>query len=118
MRNLIIALLLLAGLPFLTACSKDGDRPPDCQQLKDGVISLNKEEVKLEITAFINSLPAKTHTQLNLQRLVDAINSRCGNTASVLCYACIDTLPEQSEIRLSYSSGGGIVHQIIEDDLS
>lgn len=114
MRNLIITLLVLAGLPFLSACSKDSNRLPDCQQLKEGVISLDKEKVKQEITAFINNLPVKTHTQLNLQRLVDAINSRCGNTATLVCYACIKTLPEESEIVLRYPVPGGIAHQVID----
>jgi hypothetical protein len=114
MRHLIISLFVLAGLSLLSSCAKDNDQRPACQQLKEGITSLDKEKVRNEINAYINSLPLKTHTQHNLQKLVDAINQQCGSQATLLCFACIQTLPEESEIKISYPGTSGSAGQVID----
>ena len=66
------------------------------------------------VTTAISSLPSKAHTQQNLQALASALSNKCGLTAKVLCYSCIYTLPEQSEIRISIPDGINIVNKTID----
>ena len=114
MRIHAILLIVLAGVFTLSACRKDKDSR--CQDLSVGITSGDKEAVKKEINAIINTLPlsSRKHTNENLVKLVSAINRQCQITASKLCYGCIKTLPEQSEIRISTTGVGATVHKTID----
>jgi hypothetical protein len=110
MRNLSLAAIILAGLLAVAGCSK-GDLSSNCQLLRTGISNSDKEKVKNAISHFISQLPSKGHTPENLQKLTDAISRECNATAKVLCFACIKTLPEQSEISVDYL---GADHGIID----
>ncbi|MBT8231900.1 MAG: hypothetical protein HKO66_05545 [Saprospiraceae bacterium] len=51
---------------------------------------------------------------LNLDVLISELNLDLCMSASLLCYACIETLPEQSEVVLRIDDGGFITEKIID----
>ncbi|NNE14224.1 MAG: hypothetical protein HKN51_04570 [Saprospiraceae bacterium] len=51
---------------------------------------------------------------LNLDVLISELNLDLCMSASLLCYACIETLPEQSEVVLRVDDGGFITEKIID----
>lgn len=107
-------LITIVGIFLLPACKKQQLRKPDCQQLRNGISANNKDEVKGVINGFIAGLPSQTYTEQNLNALVDAINGQCGETATMLCFDCIQTLPSQTEIRIAYSGINGPVAKTID----
>jgi hypothetical protein len=112
MRQFI--LVVAVGLFLLPACRKQQLRKPDCQQLLNGITTDNKEEVKGIINGFIAGLPSQTYTEQNLNALVAAINGQCGESATMLCFDCIQTLPSQTEIRIAYAGISGPVAKTID----
>jgi hypothetical protein len=107
--------IAIAGLSLLPACKKQELRKPaDCQQLQSGITTDNKEQVKEVINGHIAGLPSQTYTEQNLNALVNAINGQCGNTATLLCFDCIQTLPSQTEIRIAYTGTAGPVARTID----
>jgi hypothetical protein len=107
-------LVALVGSFLLTACKKQQLRKPDCHQLQNGIATDNKEEVKGIINRFIAGLPSQNYTEQNLNALVNAINSQCGESATLLCFDCIQTLPSQTEIRIAYAGVSGPVARTID----
>jgi hypothetical protein len=116
MRSNTLLLIVLAGLFTLCACRKDKDARPTCEDLKVGIASDDREAVKKVINILINKLPpaSQKHTSENLAKLTSAIGQQCQVTATVLCFACIDTLPQQSEIRISLTGPGFTVVKVID----
>jgi hypothetical protein len=114
MRNKNILFIAMAGLLMLAACKKEKIGQADCQRLQNGITTANKEEVKSVINKFISSLPSQTYSEQNVNKLVSAIGQQCGTGATVICFDCIETLPSQSEIRISYFGTGGPVEMTID----
>lgn len=108
-------LFLLILIIFFTTigCKKDS-LTPECQKLKDAMALNNRETVKSIILEFIGSLPSQEYTQQNLNALAESLTSQCTISAEVLCFDCIDTLPGQSEIKVSFISSGTLTHKIID----
>lgn len=119
-------LLLLLSVSFiLGSCKKDSSNPAqevtcDCEALKNGIISDNAEQVKIEVDQLCVGLnPSVTaadefgHVQ-NLSLLAQRISGECGVKATVVCYACIETLPVQSEIRISFDQNGVAYSRVID----
>ena len=94
-------------------CSKDS-LDSECQRLKDRMTVNDTESVKAIITTYINMLPSKNYDQQNLEVLSASISNNCGISAVVLCFDCIDTLPEQSEIKVSFIFFGNTIQRIID----
>jgi hypothetical protein len=110
MRSFVIGILLL-----LVVCScKKESVSNDCQKLINGMSSNNNEDVKTAVTGFIRRLPSTIYTSDNLTRLVQSISGSCSIGAETICFDCIKTLPSESEIRLSYSSGTSQVQKTID----
>ena len=108
--------IFLLGLTFIVVgmgCSKDS-LDPECQRLKDRMTVNDTESVKAIITTYINMLPSKNYDQQNLEVLSASISNNCGISAVVLCFDCIDTLPEQSEIKVSFIFFGNTIQRIID----
>ena len=42
----------------------------------------------------------------NINILVQRLSQKCDITATLVCYSCIETLPAQSEIRISINQNG------------
>jgi len=112
MRN--IFLILLTGLLF-TSCKKE-TQPAitgDCENLKQGVLSDNFVLVKTAINNYIEQLSSNLHTQEDLDKLVAYISTKCTN-ATAFCYNCIFTYPGQSEIIITFNSGGSTIKKVID----
>jgi hypothetical protein len=100
-------------LVIVLSCSKQ-DIGSDCGRLKSGVNSNNIERVGASINNFIAGLGSKAHTSENLTALAKKVAAKCDVKVEVLCYACIMTLPEQSELRVTLSSAGSTITKVID----
>ncbi|HEX7904984.1 MAG TPA: hypothetical protein VF487_14000 [Chitinophagaceae bacterium] len=112
MRYLAIFLLGTLVLSLNISCEKDSKAT--CQQLKNSIINSDKEQVKTIITQFITTLPSSTYTQQNLNALASSVQQHCAMNASALCFDCIQTMPTQSEIRISFANGATTVEKTID----
>ena len=93
----------------------------NCTILRNGIISSDADAVISEINKLLYDLkPAVTakdpygHEQ-NIDILIKRINSYCATIrARLVCYACIETNPPQSEIELTTSNENVIVIRILD----
>jgi hypothetical protein len=97
-------LFLLLSFVLTTGCKKD-KLGEECAGLQDAVLTDNVANAGTAITQFINNLPSQTYSEQNLNKLVAALSGNCSIKAAVLCYSCIQTLPEQTEIRINLNAG-------------
>ena len=122
MKNIILPILFTV---LLFGCSKnnvaDDQFELNCEMLKAGLLNLNSDEVNFEINKLTQDLlPTITQTDdighfKNLDTLIDRINSNCDEIQAVkICYACIETLPVQSEIKLEFNFQGTQIERIID----
>ena len=110
---------------LLVGCSKndeDNDQLEiDCNELKAALVNFNSEQLNFEINKLTQDLlPSPTQSDEighfnNLNTLVDRINSNCPQIiATKECYACIETIPVQSEIKVMFDSLGNQIERIID----
>ena len=99
---------------FITGCEKEQEINTGCEELQSVLVNADENKIKQAITEAINSLPSKVHTEQNLTALSLILSNQCGVSAKVLCFRCIKTLPEQSEIRISATDGTGVVNKTID----
>ena len=107
-RIYFVTVLLIV---LVSGCKKQSS--PACEKLKESIATNNTEEVKSRITQFIYSLPSTDYTAQNLNHLAASL-SQCNISADVLCFDCIQTLPSESEIRISFNSSGTMVTKTID----
>lgn len=107
--------ILVAGtlLVMLIACEKK----VNCEVLSDALLQYDQEKVKTEINKLCSDL--KPHGNIgqkeNVNTLVNRLQTQCGNMdISLLCFACIETLPPQSEISVAINSSSTTVCRIID----
>jgi hypothetical protein len=120
MKNIGI-LLVISFLVILSSCTKDKIESVDCELLTEALVNYNDEILKAEVDKLTIDLKPHFanndfygHSE-NLNALIDRLNSGCANIdASLLCYACIETLPPQSEISILVDSSGTAVCRIID----
>ena len=103
MGKLVVIALILTTL--FNSCRKES-LSSNCQRLKDGIISEDLREVETAIANYISGLPNKGYTMSNVNKLCQRISSDCDVSVSLLCFDCIQTLPPQTEIRISFESDG------------
>lgn len=116
-------LISLIAVLSLLACHKAKDTVvnTDCEALNTALIDRDLEVIKAQVNPLALDLPPQPasgdelgHAQ-NLETLVDRLNDQCDDyTASVLCYACIETLPLQSEILIELDSAGMPIERILD----
>jgi hypothetical protein len=112
--------LLLLVLLAVLSCTKDAVHT-NCTDLLPGLISRNDASIKDQLDGLTEDLfpepdaaDALGHEK-NLETLIERLNDECSSiTASVGCYACIYTLPAQSEIMVSLDSAGITVVRVID----
>ncbi|MFT3678288.1 MAG: hypothetical protein QM781_20510 [Chitinophagaceae bacterium] len=111
MKRILFFLLILT---IYTGCSKDNEHTAqsiDCVALKQAVTNDEVAVVKELINEFAANIqaPASLNGFNEYKFLIDELAKRlktsCGISVEVLCYACIDTLPAQTEVRLKFSAG-------------
>ncbi|MCB0630451.1 MAG: hypothetical protein R2824_00715 [Saprospiraceae bacterium] len=119
MRSLFTLLFLAVVLSY-TACSKDTFNI-NCGTFQTDLIDRNEDGLRTHINQFTQDLfPDPTpddslgHAE-NLRILVRRIKDQCSSLdADIGCYACIETLPLQSEIVILLDSAGVQVLRIID----
>ncbi|RZM06732.1 MAG: hypothetical protein EOO88_52905 [Pedobacter sp.] len=90
------------------------DEQESCQSNREAFQNHELNAVEKIITAHISALGSNNaHTSENLDRLTARLNGTCLQ-AVVLCFACINTLPEQSEIRVTFPTSSGTISRIID----
>lgn len=97
-----------------TGCSKDKEHTAqsvDCVALKQAITNdelavvkqmINEAGANIQVPAGLNEFEAYKYS---IDELIKRIKANCDISIEVFCYGCIDTLPAQSEIRLSFSAG-------------
>jgi len=122
MKNKILPILFSI---LLFACSEndiDVDQfNLNCETLKTALLNFNSDEINFEINKLTQDLlPTITQNDeighfKNLNTLIDRINSNCDDIQAVkICYACIETLPVQSEIKVEFNFQGTQIERIID----
>ena len=123
-RNCVFILFFVA---FISSCDKAVEdtgiewKNIDCDNLKTGIVNTDSDIVKAEINKLVTDLePVKTDSDPlghkdNLALLIEQLNIQCDNiTAELICYACIETFPLQSEILVTTDSLGTDINRIID----
>ena len=114
MTGKFLSVLAIALFSAGLSCSKDVGETDYCQELRDGVLNSNVEQVRFAITQLINGLPTQEYTEENINKLVNVLENNCGGSAAMQCFDCIKTLPSQTEIQISHPGTSGLVHKNID----
>jgi hypothetical protein len=121
-------LLTILSISILfTACSKKKDPVTDpaavfdCQNFKIGITTDMSDMVGIEVNKLcLDLMPAATSSSdeygqaQNINILVQRLSAKCDITATLVCYSCIETLPAQSEIRISINQNGTAYNRILD----
>jgi hypothetical protein len=107
------AVLFIVIITLLVSCRKETLRS-DCEGLRNGLSADDAASVQTIITDFIAGLPNDSYDANNINALASRISSECNVSAEVICFDCIQTLPSQSEIRISFDSAGGQIQKCID----
>lgn len=107
------ALLSFIIITLLISCRRN-TLNDNCESLKDGMVANEVAAVQTAINNFIAGLPDKHYSETNIRALANRISLECNVTVEVLCFDCIQTLPSQSEIKISFNSGGGVMAKCID----
>ena len=109
--------LICGVLLILLSCKEDRQT---CESLKADLLSFNVDEVKSELNPWLGDLnPGAIEDdplghQQNLESFRLRLESECSLNALIVCYACIETFPVQSEIKIQMDSSGHQVHRILD----
>jgi len=122
MKTLLTA--LAACLLMFAACKKnkiDSVNAFNCQHFKTGIMNDSSAMVGVEVNKLCEDLlpaaptPADEYGQAqNINILVQRLSQKCDITATLVCYACIETLPAQSEITISINQNGTIYTRTLD----
>jgi hypothetical protein len=113
-KFLLILLIAVLGL----GCEKENET--SCEDLKIAVKTDDIETVKDIVTLLAFDLEAKvtaedpTGNYNNFKTLIERLNGECDVTATEICYGCIYTLPETSEIELVIPLGTHSVTRVLD----
>ena len=125
MKTINFALFTLICLLAFTTCKKDKAPLPsfsvDCDQLFTALLEEKDSIVNIEINSLTTDLSPQSVSNddlghsANLEKLVERLEEACENfEVSIVCYACIETWPVQSEIKIIAESGGIEVNRIVD----
>jgi len=115
----IVGLILLSTI---LSCENSGEPEQlNCDNFAEGIIRQDQDILSKEISKLVTDLEPNLSTddkfghKNNLPLLVERINSQCSNIESeIICYACIETNPPQSEIKVSTDSSVIQISRIID----
>ena len=114
---MICRLYILFILLMTQACHEDPAEiiAVDRQALFEGLLFLNQDQANTEINKLTIDLePMHDIHRANLDNLSQRLGIIQGIIVTETCYACIYTLPPQSEIRLLVDSSGTMVFRTID----
>ena len=115
-----IFLSLIVFISFISCKKEETDPLMDCGQFKNGILTGNEDQVKTEIEKLcVDLFPAVTASDEwghgdNFIKLIQRISKQCGIDARVDCYACIKTLPPQTEIFIFFTNNGVLVKKTLD----
>lgn len=121
MKTLLTALAVC--LLMFAACKKNKLDPAafNCQNFKTGIMNDSSDMVGIEVNKLCEDLmpvaatPADEYGQAqNINILVQRLSEKCDVTATLVCYACIETLPAQSEITISINQNGTVYNRTLD----
>ena len=98
---------------IMLSCKKE-NLSTECESLHAAMQSSDIETAKAAITKYINGLASQQYSQQNLENLTAALSGSCVSAAEIVCFSCIDTLPEQSEIKVSIIYQGARLNKIFD----
>jgi len=113
-------LFLLVVMALISCKKQQNDKAMDCNQFKQGIVANSEAAVKAEIEKLCQDLfPVVIATdewghRENFVKLAQRISQQCGIDARVDCYACIKTLPPQTEIVVSFMNNGVQVKKTLD----
>ncbi|NLE63858.1 MAG: hypothetical protein BWY08_01419 [Bacteroidetes bacterium ADurb.Bin174] len=117
MRNFIVVFVVFVFI----SCDKENTKPNvDWNTLKVGVIQKDKSIIEKEISKLLINTKAKPNDndiigqKENVDNLISEFNKSKVLHADLLCYACIETYPEQSEVTITTDSSGVSISRIID----
>lgn len=110
-------LSLLIGCFFflLLSCKQDGET---CESLSADLIEFKVSAVKDELDPWLGELlpdqeDPDVHLQ-NLQSFIHRLENDCMLEGNIVCFACIETYPPQSEVSIMIDSSGHQTHRILD----
>ena len=111
----LLSLLIVSVFFLLLSCKQEEET---CESLRANLIALNVSEVKSELDVWLGELSPDhedpdVHFQ-NLESFILRLESDCMLEGSIVCFACIETYPPQSEIRILLDSAGHQTHRILD----
>lgn len=108
MKRILFFLLVLATYTGCSKSKEEASQPINCVELKQAMINDDVASVK----ELINEIAAAIKAPIGLNEfdsykfLIDElarrIKTNCTIAIELVCYACIDTLPAQTEVRLKF----------------
>lgn len=114
---------VLIPVACVFACNKhheNGRISGNCETVKAALTVADEAALIQAVNAYCTDLaPQATAADpgghsVSLNELVNRLNGPCTLNASLVCYACIKTLPPQSEIRLSLDHNGTLISKVID----
>lgn len=113
----VLSILILAPV----SCEKNKSAETrDCSALKNGLLLMDSDAVGSEVSKLTDNLQPLPSTEAepghlkNLQTIINEINTCDGLSAELSCYACIYTLPPESEIIVMVDSAGNDVRRVLD----
>jgi hypothetical protein len=104
---------LLLGWLLLSGCHKK-DLPADCEGLRNSMTANDVTGGLSALSGFIDNLSSEEYTEANLDQLVRSLNNNCNIITEKICFGCIQTLPEQSEIRIHFINNGTVTQKTFD----
>lgn len=114
MNRLIASMILVL---VFTCCKKQNDNK-SCSGLEMALSKNDELIMKKQLSAIsrsVGKIPDNADfNQINakLQQFVNAINIQCNLSAELICTLCIETLPAQSEVKLTSLSNN--VYSVVD----
>lgn len=120
--NFIIILVFIICVSSCDiAVDPDGDLEKiNCDSLKTGIINIDSRIVKTEVNKLVTDLKPNVTSndryghKENVSVLMSRLKAQCGIEAELICYACIETNPPQSEILVVTDSVGFPIKRVID----
>src|SRR5438128_12370196 len=105
-KKVMINRLYLPAILFLlavSACRKDDMQTVSTDKLQKAILAGNPDEVETQINNVCTSsqMHVTNNSEESLNQLAESISNAFKVDAAVVCYNCIKTLPEESEIKIS-----------------
>jgi len=113
MHYLKLVFLTLSISLIVLGCGKEA-MPDRCERLKSALATQDRESTKMLITAYIRRLPSKEYTEKNLKVLASLLSKQCSISTVEYCFDCIQTMPGESEIRLTFTSNQSNIVRAID----